>query len=112
MMTYDDRKHILNSLLDTIEAISNKEYQKRVWIQGKGPECDSFDETSCYFYDFSEMILKNHKEYGLTDNQYNLMNGFYKKFDEFSDVWPPEFIDTPEWQQIVNMAKEILVAFN
>jgi hypothetical protein len=40
-----DRKQILASILETIKGISDKEYQKRVWIRGEGTEVDDFDET-------------------------------------------------------------------
>ena len=37
MLTQEDRKYILNEFLRNISHISDKNYQMRVWILGKGP---------------------------------------------------------------------------
>ena len=50
MLTNKAKKQILMSVLETVEHVSNKEYQKRVWIQGEGAEVDDFDETCCNFF--------------------------------------------------------------
>lgn len=114
MLTEEDRKYILNEHLRNIHHISDKEYQKRVWIQGKGPECDDFDETCCHFFDDGDPILENYKDFGITEAQYKVLRKFRDAFRTFSDEnnWPPEFIDTPEWAKIMSLAKEVLKAFN
>ena len=63
MLTNDDRKQIVQSFLETIEGISDKKYQIRVWINGQGPEFDDFTETTCHFFEESEGILENPKEF-------------------------------------------------
>lgn len=50
MLANEDAMRILNSILETIKCILDKEYQKRVWILGKGPEVDDFDEACCNFF--------------------------------------------------------------
>ena len=114
MLTDEDRKYILNEHLRNIYHISDKEYQRRVWIQGKGPECDDFDETCCHFFDDGDPMLENYKDFSITDNQYQILKRFRDRFRSFSDdnYWPPEFIDTPEWNEITEMAKAVLKAFN
>lgn len=113
-----NRKEVLKNFLRNIEGISNEEYQRRVWIRGEGPECDDFDETVCYFFDLGEPILKKYKEYGITDSQYHLLLKFRNEFDAFCRgpalkyYLPQEFIDIPEWGKIMEMAKEVLKAFN
>jgi len=109
-----NRNQILISFLETIEGISNKEYQKKVWIRGEGPECDDFDETCCNFFGDGDPIIENYKDFGITDSQHRLLVQFRDKFRAFSDEnnWPQEFIDTPEWEKIMEMAKEVLKAFN
>ena len=59
MLTNEDKKQILESFLETVNGISNKEYQKRIWIRGEGPECDDFTETTCHFFEDSDNILEN-----------------------------------------------------
>ncbi len=68
MLTNEDRKYILNQFLRNIFHISEKEYQKRVWIRGEGPECDDFDETVCHFFDDGSPIIDNYQAYGITDS--------------------------------------------
>ncbi len=113
-LTEEDKKYILNEFLRNILHISDKEYQKRVWIRGEGPEVDDFDETVCHFFDDGDPILKNYKEFGISEKQHELLNEFRKHIKSFSDEndWPPMFIDSPEWTKITIMAKEVLEAFH
>ena len=110
------RKQILDSFLENLKGISDKEYQKRVWIKGHGPECDDFTETVCDFFDLGEYIFDNYKGYPITEQQQKLLDKFRKDFETFVDgkrpYLPEDFIDTPEWERIMNLAKEVLKAFN
>jgi hypothetical protein len=112
-----DREQILISVLETIEGISDKEYQKRVWILGKGPEVDDFDETVCNFFGDGDPLIENYKDFGITENQYQLLKKFRDKFNDFCRgpaliyYLPQLFINTPEWEEITEMAKEVLKAF-
>jgi hypothetical protein len=114
MLTEEDKKYILNQFLINISGISDKEYQKRVWIRGEGPECDDFDETVCQFLDSWRFISEKYQDFQITDPQYQLLKEFREKFEVFADdnYWPPEFIDSPEWEKIMEMAKNVLNAFN
>lgn len=66
------------------------------------------------FFDDGEPILQNYQDYGLSQNQYRFLKKFYDEFRIFADNndSPENFIDTPEWEKIMNMAKEVLEAFN
>ena len=115
--TEEDKKYILNQHLRNISGIGDKEYQKKVWIRGEGPEVDDFDETVCYFFDNGDHILENYQDYKITESQYNILKNFRDEFESFNDgdhrpYLPEEFIDTPEWEKIMNMAKEVLKAFD
>lgn len=109
-----DRSYILNEYLRTISHISDKEYQIRVWIEGLGPEVNDFDETVCHFFDDGDPILKNYKEYEITDIQYHLLKEFRNEFRVFADRndLPEEFIDSSEWAKIMDLAKDVLKVFN
>lgn len=116
MLTEEQRKHILNELLLGISNISNKEYQQRVWIRGEGLDGHDFTEAVCLFFDYQEMISEDYHSYPITETQYQLLMRFRDIFEEFVDdsqrpYLESEFIDTPEWQKIMDMAKEVLVAF-
>jgi hypothetical protein len=109
-----NRKQILEEFLANLYRISNKEYQKRIWIEGQGPECHNFDEAVCDFFGDGDPIIENYKDFGVTERQCYLLLKFRDKFMDFSDEndYPQLFIDTPEWEKITKMAKEILLAFD
>ncbi len=107
------RQQILNNFLENLSGIANKDYQKRIWINAIGPECDDFEESFSDFFELGEYIFDNYKGYGLTDNQYHLLVSLRDELKAFSskNIWPEKFIDTPEWNKITEMAKDVLTAF-
>jgi CRISPR/Cas system CSM-associated protein Csm2 small subunit len=109
-----DVKQIMTTFLRMIHHISDREYQKRIWILGLGPECDSFTETVCNFFDFADPILANHKRYNISEDQYQLLLKFHDEFRRVSEKYevPQEFIDTPDWDKVRAMAQEVLKAFH
>lgn len=113
-MPKEDKKQILNGFLDIFTRISSKEYQKRVWVNGQGPEVDDFDDTVNDFFIECDPILENYKDFGIADNQYGILKKFQNEFRIFSDEnnWPEKFIDTPEWENIMHLAREVLKTFN
>ncbi len=110
----ENKKQILEGFIDIFTRISSKEYQKRIWIKGEGPEVDSFDDTVNEFFIECDSILENYKDFGILENQYQFLKSFRDKFRIFSNEHdlPEEFIDTPEWDTICGMALEILKVFN
>lgn len=113
-MNDEDRKYILNEYLRNISHISDIEYQRRVWIRGEGPEVNDFDEAVCHFFDDGDPIIDDYKEFGINEMQYALLINFREEFENFSKEHysPQDFINTPEWRKITEMAKEVLKAFN
>jgi hypothetical protein len=113
MLTEDNRKDILNSFLETISSISDVAYQKRAWIRGEPPGTD-FDETVNNYSLDAEGILEYYKDFKITEIQFHILKKFNERFRSFyrKNNCPPEFIDTPEWNEITMMAKEILQAFD
>ena len=108
-----NRKQILEGFLSDIADISNKEYQRRIWIHAEGPECDDFTEIVCRYSNASESIFEKYKEYGISDIQLYVLKKFHEEFRIFwiDNDLPQFFIDTPEWTKITLMAKEVLKAF-
>lgn len=108
------RNQILESFIRIIDHLSDKEYPLRVWIRNEGPECQAFDDAVCDFFDIGDPILDEYIEFGITETQYNLLKKLRNEFRVFSDKHdrPEEFIDTPEWARIMNMAKDVLTSFN
>jgi hypothetical protein len=111
---YQNTNLTLQMFLEEISGIADKEYQLRVWIQGKGPECDDFDEAVCRYSNAANCIFEEYVECWISDVQMDLVTKFheeYKKFWEENDL-PQLFIDTLEWTKITLMAKEVLRVFN
>ena len=108
-----NKKKMLEALLEEIIGIADKEYQRRVWIRGEGPECDDFDEAVCRYSNAADSIFEECKECGISDVQLDLLKKFHKEFKKFwkENDLPQLFIDTPEWTKITLMAKEVLQAF-
>ena len=70
------RKKILEEFLYNLHIISNKSYQKRVWIEAKGPEVHSFDNAVCDFFDLGEYIFDNYEGYNITEQQQKILDKF------------------------------------
>lgn len=113
MLTKENRKDILNSLLETIKSISDIEYQRRAWIRGEPPGTD-FDETVNNYSLDAEGILKHYKDFEITEIEFQILKKFDKQFRDFygKNNWPQQFIDTTEWTKIIKLANEVLKAFN
>jgi len=109
-----DKKAFFERFLSYVDFISDKKSQKKAWILGVGSIYCDFGETINRFYDHEEVILKYYTDFGITDQQLAMLKSFSNEFRIFSDEhsWPPEFIDTPEWTRITEMAKEVLKAFH
>ncbi len=117
-MDEETKKNVLDSILRGIWHVSNKEYQRRIWIEGKGPQCDDYDETSMWILDDGKVVIKEHKQFEMTDQQYQALKKFWKEYKIFAngigfELYVPErFIDTPEWTKVTELAQEVVKAFN
>lgn len=107
---------LLSLLLEAIEEISNSEFQDRVWVQGIGPECSSFDEAICGFFDDAQAgyILEYPDKFGLTTEQANVLREFFIVLSSFSDKTPEntpaaEIVKDPRWQTIKEKAEQALI---
>lgn len=114
MLTKKVGKQMLKNLLEIILDISDKEYQQRVWIRGEGPEVDDFTETACSFFDNGDPVLNAYKKCGITECQFQILKKFRDQFRAFyqKHAYESKFIDTPEWEKIMQMAKEVLHTFD
>jgi hypothetical protein len=113
MLRKEVAKRMLSNLLEIISDFSDKDYQKKAWLYGELPGTD-FDETVCQFIDIGDPILDNYKDCEINNSQYQILKKFRYKIGVFAEEnsWPPKFIDTPEWNEITEMAKEVLKAFH
>jgi hypothetical protein len=109
-----NKKQILDTLLEIIWTISDKDYQRRIWIVGVGPECDSFDEAINEFSSIGNAIIEEYKDFEIAKEQLNILIKFRDIVSAFPRKYdlPQEFINTLEWKKIMEMAREVLKAFN
>ncbi len=109
-LSESDRNAIIDGYVNVVTRISDIEYQKRVWIKGEGPECDDFDETVCQFFDISDPLLSNFKNFNFSQQQLTLLKEFSNDFRKFSEknYLPEEFIDSPDWKKIIQSAQKVL----
>lgn len=108
---FTNKEPTLNWLFEELESLADKDYQRRVWIGGEGPD---FDEAVIRFSEVIDSIFEKAEKIGVSDSQLQILKKFYNEFQKFSDDndLPQLFIDTPEWTRITLMAKEVLKAFN
>ncbi|MES2200073.1 MAG: hypothetical protein V4489_07905 [Chlamydiota bacterium] len=117
-MINEGKRAWLQTILSSVYAASDKVYQKRIWINGIGPECDDFDETSESILGDGREILKAYKEAGMTEDQYHIFKKFRDEYEAFCDkpglehYLPELFIDTQEWTKITELAKEVIKTFD
>lgn len=115
MINYEQ---ILKSFLSTIQILSDPDYQERVWVKGIGPECCSFEETICNYFDYSEGVIEDYKLFGLSDFQRNAIKEFSEKLQNFCDIIPEivdentEILPNPKWHEIQQAAKKVLKIFS
>lgn len=109
---------VLKRFLETIEVISNSDYQYRIWVKGLGPEVNSYADTICDFFDDLEAIEEYKSKLGISDKQYQLIIQLRDALEIFSDEVPgmadpeKEILPNPEWNKIQKLAKEVLEAFD
>lgn len=107
-------KDIRNFILKLIREISDEEYQKRVWVEGKGPEVSSFAELiSAFDEDLIEDLSQNYQKYGFTRPQFEKIQDLYQQVDDYTmsipdDVLSEEIVSDPRWHQVRQFAKKFL----
>jgi hypothetical protein len=115
-LSNEKKKQILEGFMDIFTRIASKEYQKRTWINGEGPEVDDFDETVNDFFGECDSIIDHRTEFGISDAQYDLLVNFRDDFDQFiiasRKSIPYKFINTIEWDKLRKLSETILTAFN
>lgn len=113
------RKSDLDEFLKNIAIIADEKYQERVWVKAEGPECNDIDDAICDFFD-NHYVLKRYKDFGITEDQHQLLTKLYAKLRTFTDtfgVYSPEkstekLIQLPQWKEIREMSKIVLKSFD
>lgn len=112
-LSAQQKKQVIKSLVEVVQAFADKDYQQRIWIRGEGPEVDDFDDAICDFCPTADAIIEEHKDFKLSREQLESLKKLNTEVSIFADEnnLPELFIDTPDWDKIVNLAKELIKVF-
>ena len=112
-----------NELLEHLNALSDLSYQRACWVLNKCPEGIEYDEldyTVHFLFDDTTLstepdkwiglILKNTEEATSIQNLCSLLGNIFKRYGYDKD--DAEYIELPEWSDVVNAAKFSLIIFN
>lgn len=78
-----DKKQIMKTFIRAISHVADIAYQKRVWVEGRGPECETFDDFTNYFFDEAAAILKKYRDFDITENQFSILLKFRDSLENF-----------------------------
>lgn len=106
----------IGALASVLEEFSSEEFQNRVWLRGEGPECSSYVEAMCNFFDdfdANRLIDVEWRQLGLTESQRGklaLFRDVIKEFDkDISDLpYPKEVMDNPKLRDVRQAALDAL----
>ncbi|MFZ4673932.1 MAG: alpha/beta fold hydrolase [Chlamydiia bacterium] len=101
--------------LYNLHGMGDPVYQKRVWINCEGPECDSFEDSTGSFFENVDKVLNDTT---ISEKQYKLLNELKIELKSYCDIpgrqyfFFDEYIDTPEWEQLRKKICFVLQSFN
>ena len=112
-MTYNKHLYII-PLIEVIKDLQDEDYQKRIWVLGEGPECDSFGEAINSFFDYYDSLkdeLQSEK-YGLRKKEIAMIHSLAEKLEQYCEITPTspdvkKVFKDPKWQEIRNFAKQV-----
>ena len=106
----------VKNILELLEIFTDLKYQKRVWVEGKGPEMNTFDETMCMLYE--DMYFKEFVHEEMADAGFSF--GLKTKMEALDallpGLWDEDMLDAdllkdPRWQMVLKISKEIVPIF-
>jgi len=103
-----------------IGGLSDPFYQKRIWVEGKGPEVDSYDDAITYFSDMCELIFEAPSDYeGINGENLELLKTLYQMVMDYDRnlhvARTPEdvscILEDPKWHKIQVFARDVFQTF-
>lgn len=111
----------LNDLLiNSLDALKDEEFQRRVWFRREGPEVDSYIDTTCHTIELCRSLFKdpNCIEY-LGKETYESLKKLHDLVLEHVDLTEErinvdylqenELLDDPNWHDIQELSNEVYV---
>ena len=110
----EDKRDKLEEMLRSVSHLADKEYQRQIWVCTEDHENEIFDDEMYTLFDTGELITWNYTDFGIARAQQHLLMRLLDELDAFTDDndCVEDFIDTPEWEKIMDKAKEVLTDFN
>ncbi len=117
MANDEGRYNALCGLFQQIEEFASREYQLRVWVEGKGPEVSSYCEAFETLFDYQIDYFSNLEvgRYDLSGPLIDSLRGFLNTINSFTDRWLPsetadfEVINLPQWESVCSDARNVLI---
>jgi hypothetical protein len=114
-----DNDSWVKNVLDLLWEFSSEEFQRRVWLEGRGPEVYSFIEAHCQFFDdqlADKLIDMERRQVGLTELQRDKLMQFRDALKNFNLHTPDssrdqDILSDPTWPKNRQTAKAALDEF-
>jgi hypothetical protein len=110
-------------LFDTLRALADVDYQRKVWIQRQYPpgvQYDDFDLAVHFLFDDTALFDAPEKTVGwILEDEYEVraIQKVTKAIDDLlnelgTDLTDEQYINSPMWSDVVKAASEALSALN
>lgn len=115
----DTKRNVLHEIYSLLAEFSDRDYQKRVWLEGRGPEVSCFADATIGFISGVEIDHVIGVEWGQWDlpvEPLQLLREFRKKLGEYVDKSgsdPPidQVLTDPEWDKVSQLAARVMESF-
>lgn len=109
----------LDSIFDSfvyngLRVFGDSGLQKKVWIEGSGPEIGNFEDDIGFFFEYSELLFKKYNDLSFERQEYlkkikilyDMIERFYHNiFQDHPNSKIENFIESPEWKEIQHSSK-------
>jgi hypothetical protein len=117
-------QQVLSNIVRHVYSFADAKYQVRVWVDGEGPEVDSYSESVCGLFDDSnvtQFLDGERLEFGYSDEMVRRLRSFVGTLNDFharlkeskGTRWPgwlpdSEIVAEAGWQTVTQSASEFL----
>ena len=118
-MSYTPSKGYISFILESISTFASITFQRRIWVEGKGPEVSSYNEALSFVLDegaLFKILAGAWKNAGWSQEQRDAVAYFVELLDRFHDENSPfkrdlDVIEHPEWPEVVAAAQAVITLF-
>jgi hypothetical protein len=110
--------YLKDILVNSIRALKDEDYQKRIWFRMEGPEVDSYFDTTVHLIDRCQVLFKDpscaedlgNENYILLKRLHDLVLEHVHATEErinVEELQERELLDDPKWHAIQTLAIEL-----